>query len=200
MQRNISWQQGEVGSTESLEHLSHPPKEGVMTYLQRHLVMPLKRDRMHPVKLLGGSLLNPPKCCTVPRPPIWFSYFHETPSNDGGCGDGLAQAPGSQAADFPQLSALHDLGTQRGSLNLWTSAPSFRLCPMTTTWHEAVFDLVSGRLFRGGDERTWKIQSGVIHGKVTTTSVLGDMVVRFWWGHFEGEFGLGVHRGGRIRW
>lgn len=34
---NISWRQREGGSTHSLKRLAHPPKEGVMTYLQKAL-------------------------------------------------------------------------------------------------------------------------------------------------------------------
>lgn len=35
-----------------------------------------------------------------------------------GCGESFAQAPASQALGSPLLSALHDHGTQGGSLHL----------------------------------------------------------------------------------
>lgn len=131
--------------------------------------MPLKRDRMHPVKLLGGSLLNPPKCYAFPRPLIWFSCFHETHSNDQGvwwgpCSDTWQQAPG-----FALLSAFLDLCA---CLNLWTSLSS-SLCMIPPVWDrgasEGSLELGSGRLFRGGGERRWwRCSVGVsFMGKVT---------------------------------
>jgi hypothetical protein len=49
---------------------------------------------------------------------------------------------------------------------------------MTPIWNwgmfEGLINLVSGRLLRG-DERTWKIHSGVIRENVTIISLLGEM-------------------------
>lgn len=143
--------------------------------------MSLKRDRTQPVKLLGGSLLNPLKCCTFPRPPIWFSCFHEAPCNGRGVWWGPCSDTWQRALGFPRPSASLHL---HASWNPWTS-PSSSPCLPPPSLNRGVFVSVWETLQR----RWWKnvvtkLRGGGVREEGHRARWLGEMVVRSGWGHW----------------
>lgn len=83
---------------------------------------------------------------------------------------------------------------------IWTTAPSSSLCLMITTWNwgecEGLLNLVSEVVMK--EHGTFTVVG--LMRKVTIIGSLGEMGIRFCWGHWtslcwEGMFGLEVHRG-----